>query len=120
MHTMKAKNTKKPISKKKAVKSASAKAPKLSGPLREAKVKDDPESVDMHSILTEVQGVANKKHLEHWEPIECPYCGEGIEVHIDSAEDGQTMYQDCNVCCKPISLHVEVEDEDVHISVGRA
>ena len=65
-----------------------------------------------------VQGPARR--IEHWETIECPHCGESFEVHIDSAEDGQTMYEDCRVCCKPMSLQVQVEEEEVSVSVGRA
>jgi transcription elongation factor Elf1 len=34
--------------------------------------------------------------------IECPYCGETIEVLIDSAEVDQQYTEDCQVCCKPI------------------
>jgi len=110
---MKAKGKKKKLSQKKPVRR------KSSQPL--PKELDEPEAVDMQSILSEVHGATDgKKHLDHWEQIECPYCGEGFEVHIDPAEDGQTLYEDCRVCCKPISLHVQVEDEDVQVSVARA
>lgn len=34
--------------------------------------------------------------------IGCPYCGETIEVLIDSAEVDQQYTEDCQVCCKPI------------------
>jgi hypothetical protein len=34
--------------------------------------------------------------------IECPYCGETIEVLIDSADLDQQYIEDCQVCCKPI------------------
>src|SRR5579859_4726836 len=72
----------------------------------------DENHVDMQSVLQEVHGKPEdeKKRLDHWEPVECPYCGEGFEIHIDSPEDGQTMYEDCHVCCKPISIHVQIEE----------
>ena len=79
----------------------------------------DPEAA-MQSILKEVTGAVQAKRIEHWEQVICPYCGEGFEIHIEAAEDGQTMYEDCHVCCKPISLHVEVDEEDVAVTVGRA
>jgi hypothetical protein len=54
--------------------------------------------------------------------IECPYCGETIEVLIDSADVDQQYIEDCQVCCKPIiflvsergngELEVRVYSED--------
>jgi len=34
--------------------------------------------------------------------IGCPYCGETINVLIDSAELNQQYIEDCQVCCQPI------------------
>ena len=36
--------------------------------------------------------------------IACPYCGESIEVLIDSADLDQQYIEDCQVCCKPITF----------------
>jgi len=38
--------------------------------------------------------------------IDCPYCGEIIEVLIDSSDAGQQYIEDCQVCCKPINFLV--------------
>ena len=115
LNSMKAKSKKKNRSKKKPAR-ASRQPPQP--PMKEP---DGQGSADMQSILSEIHGANDgHKRLEHWEQVECPYCGEGFEVHIDSAEDGQTLYEDCHVCCKPISIHVQVEEEDVHISVARS
>jgi len=38
--------------------------------------------------------------------IGCPYCGEAIEVLIDSADLDQRYVEDCQVCCKPMVLWV--------------
>ena len=38
--------------------------------------------------------------------IEYPYCGESIEVLIDSTDTGQQYIEDCQVCCKPINFMV--------------
>jgi len=32
----------------------------------------------------------------------CPYCGETINVLIDSSAGDQEYYEDCSVCCAPI------------------
>jgi len=34
--------------------------------------------------------------------IECPYCGETINILIDSSDLDQQYIEDCQVCCKPI------------------
>lgn len=34
--------------------------------------------------------------------ISCPYCGESINVLIDSTDAGQEYIEDCQVCCRPI------------------
>jgi hypothetical protein len=36
--------------------------------------------------------------------IGCPYCGETINVLIDSADVEQQYIEDCQVCCRPINF----------------
>lgn len=36
--------------------------------------------------------------------IQCPYCGEAIEVLVDCSVDEQDYIEDCSVCCRPINL----------------
>jgi hypothetical protein len=38
--------------------------------------------------------------------IGCPYCGEIIEILIDSSDLEQQYIEDCQVCCKPINFLV--------------
>ncbi|MFH1723953.1 MAG: CPXCG motif-containing cysteine-rich protein [Elusimicrobiota bacterium] len=54
-----------------------------------------------------------------WVDVECPHCGEEFEVRVDPAEEDQEMIQDCQVCCKPIQMAVEVEDGEVTVSAYR-
>ena len=49
----------------------------------------------------------NKLSTEH---ITCPYCGETIELIIDCSITEQEYIEDCEVCCRPISLFVSVSD----------
>lgn len=42
--------------------------------------------------------------------IECPYCGEQIGVHLDLSAGSQSYIEDCQVCCQPIQLSVQVND----------
>lgn len=42
--------------------------------------------------------------------IECPYCGESITVVADASNAGQDYIEDCEVCCRPITLALSVSD----------
>jgi len=41
----------------------------------------------------------------------CPYCGEPIELLVDSSVRKQNYIEDCQVCCKPITVHVIVDED---------
>ncbi len=41
--------------------------------------------------------------------VQCPYCGEVIGVEIDCTVGNQTYIEDCQVCCRPITLHIELD-----------
>ena len=41
--------------------------------------------------------------------ISCPYCGESIQVLIDPEEAGQAYIEDCQVCCRPITIKVVID-----------
>ena len=40
--------------------------------------------------------------------ISCPYCGEIISILIDGSVETQEYIEDCQVCCRPIDIRVEV------------
>lgn len=44
--------------------------------------------------------------------IECPYCGEPLSILIDPSEPEQDYVEDCQVCCRPIRMQVEVISDD--------
>jgi len=41
--------------------------------------------------------------------IDCPYCSEPIEILIDASLPSQQYIEDCQVCCRPITLRVEID-----------
>jgi hypothetical protein len=41
----------------------------------------------------------------------CPYCGEPIELLVDSSLGQQDYIEDCQVCCRPIEVSVMVSAE---------
>jgi len=45
--------------------------------------------------------------------ITCPYCGESFETGVDASGGSTSYIEDCQVCCKPIEVHVHVSGEDV-------
>lgn len=50
--------------------------------------------------------------------VNCPYCGEPLEVLIDREEAGQQYIEDCQVCCRPITFLVEIDiDGELSVSV---
>jgi hypothetical protein len=51
--------------------------------------------------------------------VTCPYCGEDVEVRLESDVRG-SLVQDCEVCCNPWLLRVDGDDEERTVSVSRA
>lgn len=50
--------------------------------------------------------------------VSCPYCGELIQVLLDTQDAGQPYIEDCQVCCRPITFVVSVDmDGDMWVEV---
>lgn len=50
--------------------------------------------------------------LESEVQVKCPYCGETVEITIDSAGGtAQEYVQDCEICCRPwqVQVHYAVD-----------
>jgi len=43
--------------------------------------------------------------------IDCPYCGESLEITVDTSVGQQDYIEDCQVCCKPIQFRIRVSLE---------
>ena len=43
--------------------------------------------------------------------IDCPYCGEPIEIVVDDSAGEQRYIEDCQVCCRPITISVTLDDD---------
>lgn len=44
--------------------------------------------------------------------IDCPYCGEPIEVSVEILDEQQEYIEDCQVCCRPITFVVSSSDDE--------
>lgn len=40
--------------------------------------------------------------------IVCPYCGEVITILLDSPAEEQQYIEDCQVCCRPMDIRVNL------------
>jgi len=50
--------------------------------------------------------------------IDCPYCGESYDTRIDLTGGSFEYIEDCQVCCQPILLKVEVNAENELINIA--
>jgi len=39
----------------------------------------------------------------------CPYCGSELEMAADTSAGSQEYIEDCEVCCAPITVIIEVD-----------
>ncbi len=51
--------------------------------------------------------------------IQCPYCGEQIEVIVDCSDPSREYIEDCSVCCRPITISVVCSDGEIVNIEGR-
>ena len=47
--------------------------------------------------------------------VSCPYCGESLEIVIDTSVSNQEYVEDCQVCCRPITMRVTVDGEQIDV-----
>jgi len=45
---------------------------------------------------------------EEFVAFACPYCGERLSTRVEVAQGERTYIEDCEVCCRPIELSVEL------------
>ncbi|MDN5924794.1 MAG: CPXCG motif-containing cysteine-rich protein [Xanthomonadales bacterium] len=43
----------------------------------------------------------------------CPYCGESIELLVDTSLLAQAYIEDCHVCCQPMTVTVSMDANDM-------
>jgi len=47
------------------------------------------------------------------ETFQCPFCGQEMELAVDTATPRQRFTTDCEVCCRPIEVTIECESGEV-------
>ena len=43
--------------------------------------------------------------------IECPHCGETFTLAFDASEGSATFTADCEVCCRPMTVSVQIDED---------
>jgi Cysteine-rich CPXCG len=42
--------------------------------------------------------------------VQCPYCAESYETQVDLTAGSFVYVEDCQICCQPIELFVEINE----------
>jgi hypothetical protein len=50
--------------------------------------------------------------------VQCPYCGEPFDTLLDISAGSASYIEDCQVCCRPIEIGIEVADDGALASVS--
>jgi hypothetical protein len=50
-------------------------------------------------------------NVEQTVVVQCPYCAQSFEVLVDCSIEQQEYIEDCEVCCRPVTLVVTVSSE---------
>ena len=45
--------------------------------------------------------------------VECPYCGSSNGVEVDVRTESQDFVTDCEVCCRPMQVRIEIKDGEI-------
>jgi transcription elongation factor Elf1 len=48
---------------------------------------------------------------EHF--FQCPYCWEQISMLIDLSQSRQSYIEDCEICCNPIQLSIDISNQEI-------
>ena len=72
-------------------------------------------AVDLMATGTKSQG--GYSQVLDTQRLQCPYCGEMIEIIVDPSVAEQEYVEDCQVCCCPIRFAISV-DEYGSVAIG--
>ena len=45
--------------------------------------------------------------------LECPHCGETFSIALDVSEGSAEFTVDCEVCCRPMTVAVRIDDGEI-------
>jgi hypothetical protein len=50
--------------------------------------------------------------------VQCPYCGEPFETLLDLSAGSASYIEDCQICCRPIEIDIDVAADGALTSVS--
>jgi hypothetical protein len=62
-------------------------------------------------------GSADASNPTEFVAVQCPYCGESFDTTVDVSAGSFSYVEDCQVCCQPIELTSEMNDEGAFVGV---
>ena len=62
-------------------------------------------------------GAESSSGLTPFVTVQCPYCGEAFETAVDWSAGSFRYIEDCQVCCQPIELAGDVDDDGTPLGV---
>jgi Cysteine-rich CPXCG len=68
-----------------------------------------PTDIDkLYGLEPVIEVGAGSDGAEPFADVQCPYCGEVITVRLDLSAGSQSYVEDCQVCCQPMQVGVQV------------
>ena len=78
----------------------------------------DPQFIDaLYGLEPVFEPGAGSGELTQFVTVQCPYCGEQFETAVDLSAGSFRYVEDCQVCCQPIELTSEMNDEGAFVGV---
>lgn len=73
----------------------------------------DPEAIDALYGLEPVlePGADETSGIREFVAVQCPYCGERFDIGVDLSAGSFRYVEDCQVCCQPVDLVGEVDED---------
>ena len=56
--------------------------------------------------------------LQSEQYLDCPFCGARISVLVDHSVEQQTYVEDCEVCCRPLSITAVVHGDSARVDAA--
>jgi len=85
----------------------------LSGVLAEISTLD-PAHIDalygLEPVFEPGQASADSAELGVFVELQCPWCGEPYGSMLDLTDASRSYIEDCQICCQPIEVRLEVSD----------